>query len=140
MIPRRRMATVRFAMKAPQSESWTRADFGSSRRTGLRLAAACAVVLIGCSESPPDSPEPIRNIVMDPAELIDILPTLLALVGAEPFDAAQGRSLVSAMSARQDGEHTPGPHESSHDERGRLALGWWPDPEQLPLRSVVQGD
>jgi hypothetical protein len=21
-----------------------------------------------------------------------------------------------------------------------VALGWWPDPEQLPLRSIVQGD
>jgi hypothetical protein len=22
----------------------------------------------------------------------------------------------------------------------RVALGWWPDPEQLPVRSIVQGD
>jgi arylsulfatase A-like enzyme len=88
---------------------------------------------------PPGGTEgPLR--IADPAELIDILPTLLALVGAEPFEAAQGRSLVSAMSARQDGGGVQGLPESDDHGIDRLALGWWPDPEQLPLRSVVQGD
>ncbi len=84
---------------------------------------------------PPGGAEgPLR--IADPAELIDILPTLLALVGADPLDGAQGRSLVSTMSARRDG----GSRNSRGRESDRVALGWWPDPEQLPLRSVVQGD
>ena len=77
---------------------------------------------------------PLR--IAEPAELIDILPTLLALVGADPLDSAQGRSLVSTMSARRDG----GPANPLREESDRVALAWWPDPEQLPLRSIVQGD
>lgn len=88
---------------------------------------------------PPGGVEgPLR--ISEPAELIDILPTLLALVGADPLDVAQGRSLVPAMSASRDGESAPGLHEPLRDARERLALGWWPDPEQLPIRSVVHGD
>ena len=44
------------------------------------------------------------------------------------------------MSASRDGDAAPELHESIHGENARLALGWWPDPEQLPIRSVVQGD
>ncbi len=77
---------------------------------------------------------PLR--IADPTELIDILPTLLALVGADPLEAAQGRNLVPMMSARRAGEDRP----LLAGAADRLALGWWPDPKQLPLRSVVQGD
>ncbi len=88
---------------------------------------------------PPGGAEgPLR--IAAPAQLIDILPTLLALVGADPLDAAQGRSLVSTMSARRDGESASPLRELAGEEMDRVALGWWPDPEQLPLRSIVQGD
>jgi arylsulfatase A-like enzyme len=88
---------------------------------------------------PPGGVEgPLR--IAAPAELIDILPTLLVLVGADPLDSAQGRSLVSTMSARRDAEGAPPLRELAREEMDRLALGWWPDPEQLPLRSIVQGD
>jgi arylsulfatase A-like enzyme len=69
-------------------------------------------------------------------ELIDILPTLLALVDAEPLDAAQGRSLVQEMAARRKGERAVSFAESSQ----RIALGWWPRPEEQHLRSIIQGD
>lgn len=77
---------------------------------------------------------PLR--IADPAELIDILPTLLALVGADPLDEAQGRSLVSTMSAKRDGSS----RNALAEESDRVALAWWPDPKRLPLRSVMQGD
>jgi len=77
---------------------------------------------------------PLR--IADAAELIDILPTLLALVGADALEAAQGRSLVSTMTARREG----GRAKSLHEEPERVALGWWGDPAQLSLRSIVHGD
>jgi arylsulfatase A-like enzyme len=67
------------------------------------------------------------------AELIDILPTVLDLVDAEPLAAAQGRSLVPVMEARKEGGVPP----HRRDELARAALAWWPDPRQLPLRSLV---
>jgi len=70
------------------------------------------------------------------AELIDILPTLLALVEAEPLEAAQGRSLTSEMSARRKAGRAVPLAESSH----RIALAWWPHPKKNFLRSIVQGD
>jgi arylsulfatase A-like enzyme len=70
------------------------------------------------------------------AELIDILPTILDLVGAEPLDAAQGRSLAPTLAALTgDGDPLP-----EYDALGRPALAWWPDPAQLPLRSLVLDD
>jgi arylsulfatase A-like enzyme len=66
------------------------------------------------------------------AELIDLLPTVLELVGAEPLAAAQGRSLVPEMAALREGAP------ALRDAPDRAALAWWPDPDQLPLRSLVQ--
>jgi len=65
------------------------------------------------------------------AELIDVLPTVLAWVGAESLAAAQGRSLLPLLAP--DAAAAPGGRE-------RAAFAWWPDPEQLPLRSLVLGD
>jgi len=73
--------------------------------------------------------------VAEPAELIDVLPTLVELVGAEPLASAQGRSLVPAMEAARDGSRLP-----PRDDLSRSAFAWWPDPKQLPLRSVVLDD
>jgi arylsulfatase A-like enzyme len=77
---------------------------------------------------------PVR--VREQAELIDILPTLLDLGGAPPLEAAQGRSLADVMHAALDGG--AGPPRS--EEIDRAAFGWWPDPEQLPIRSLVLDD
>ena len=77
---------------------------------------------------------PVR--IAEQAELIDILPTLLDLVGAERLAAAQGRSLLPTMAAR-NGEGGTLPE---RDALARAALAWWPDPTQLPLRSMVLDD
>lgn len=74
--------------------------------------------------------------IVDQAELIDILPTLLAMAGAAPLEAAQGRSLVPTMLGGREGGRTP----LQRDEFERIAFAWWPDPEQLPLRSLVLDD
>jgi len=88
---------------------------------------------------PPGSVEgPLR--IADPAELIDILPTLLALAETDPLAAAQGRSLLPAMSTKRDDEGALPLREAAGEKTDRVALGWWPDPEQLPVRSIVQGD
>lgn len=77
---------------------------------------------------------PLR--LADQAELIDILPTLLDLAGTAPLRAAQGRSLVPMMAGRRKGARAP----LAPDEVDRIALGWWPNPEQMPLRSIIAGD
>jgi arylsulfatase len=59
-------------------------------------------------------------------QLIDLLPTLLELLGAPPHPAAQGVSLVGSMLRRRADE--------------RPAFAWWADPHELPLRSIVHGD
>ena len=83
---------------------------------------------------PRGSTQPVR--IAEQAELIDILPTILDLAGAEPVAAAQGRSLVPAMEARKEG----GDPQQQRDELGRAAFAWWPDPGQQPLRSLVLDD
>ena len=82
---------------------------------------------------PGDSTGALR--VAEQAELIDVLPTILDLVGAEPLAAAQGRSLVPAMEAARSGERLP-----RRDAFARAAFAWWPDPRNLPLRSLVLDD
>jgi arylsulfatase A-like enzyme len=83
---------------------------------------------------PGGEPEPLR--VRTQAELVDVLPTVLDLVGATPLEAAQGRSLAPAMRAARE-ERTPPP---PRDDLERAALAWWPDPRQLPRRSIVLDD
>jgi len=70
--------------------------------------------------------------VDDQAELIDVLPTLLALVGAEPLAEAQGRSLVEVASYGDWLDAT-----DSRDDYERAAFAWWPNPEMVPMRSIV---
>lgn len=79
-------------------------------------------------------PGPIR--VREQAELIDVLPTLLDWSDAPPLAVAQGRSLLPALRKMQ-GEGEPSIDRSDLE---RAAFGWWPDPDQLPLRSVVLDD
>jgi arylsulfatase A-like enzyme len=74
---------------------------------------------------------PVR--IDDQVELVDILPTLLDVSEAAPLEAAQGRSLRPYLDA-QDAT------EPMHDPRnplGRAAFAWWPDPSQLPIRSLI---
>ncbi len=77
---------------------------------------------------------PLR--IREQAELIDLLPTLLDWSGAPPLEAAQGRSLLPIMRAAEAGGEAP----PTRPELERAAFGWWPDPAQLPLRSLVLDD
>lgn len=78
--------------------------------------------------------------IAETAELIDVLPTLLDWVGAPPLSVAQGRSLLPLLDAARRGEGataTGAPAPARREPLERAALAWWPDPEQLPLRSIV---
>lgn len=68
-------------------------------------------------------------------ESVDVLPTVLELVGQPPLPDAQGRSLVPLLK-RASGiptDATRSPREP------RVALAWPPEPERLPGVSVIDG-
>ncbi len=77
--------------------------------------------------------------IAEPVQLIDLAPTILELVGVAPLEGAQGRSLAGALrhgaSAWQHAVHSA----LARWAGATPAYAWWPDPHQLPLRSVVSG-
>ena len=56
-----------------------------------------------------------------PVELVDLAPTVLALLGQSPLDAAQGRNLVPRLTGKEDGAGRVAHAESLEP---RLEFGW----------------
>jgi len=74
---------------------------------------------------------PVR--LSDTAQLLDILPTVLDATGAPPLRQSQGESLLPVMRARAAGQPVVRPAAPLE----RAVLGWWPDHDRHPGRSIV---
>ncbi|MDB4433391.1 sulfatase-like hydrolase/transferase, partial [bacterium] len=80
---------------------------------------------------------PVR--IPDQVQLIDLLPTILDLIGAPPLEAAQGRSFLGIMSHSVSGWQRWLHRAMGSFREAPAAFAWWPDPEKRSLRSVVKG-
>lgn len=66
---------------------------------------------------------PAGGVVGDVAELVDVMPTVLELVGAEDVPEISGRSLVAAM---RDSESEESQYAYGESQYARMSFGWAP--------------
>ncbi len=76
---------------------------------------------------------PAGTVVDEPVGTVDIMPTLLDLLGVDPPEGMQGRSLVESIHGRKQPEPTPPPL-YAESLAPRLGFGWG------ELRALIKDD